>query len=78
MTHLREILSVHDLSKDPAAGNFQEFARRSLDNVNNRCLHHHVFSETLIRNILEITGLKIISIEQTRSYFVTIAMKTTI
>lgn len=78
MTHLREILSVHDLSKDPAAGNFQEFAIRSLDNINNRCLHHHVFNETLIRNILEVTGFKIISTEETRSSFVTIAMKTAI
>lgn len=75
MTHLREILFFHDLSKDPAAGNFQEFTARSLDNINNRCLHHHVFNEGLIRNILEVTGFKIISIEETENSFVTIAMK---
>jgi ubiquinone/menaquinone biosynthesis C-methylase UbiE len=75
MTHLREILSLHDLSKDPVAGNFQQFAVRSLDNLNNRCLHHHVFSENLIRNMLDAIGLKIISIEETHTSFVTIAMK---
>lgn len=75
MTHLREILSLHDLSKDPAAGNFQQFAARSLDNINNRCLHHHVFSENLIKNILEVTGFKTISIEETHTSYVTIAMK---
>jgi ubiquinone/menaquinone biosynthesis C-methylase UbiE len=75
MTHLREILCFHDMSKDPAAGNFQQFAARSLDNINNRCLHHHVFSEELIRNILDITGFKTISIEETQTSYVTIAMK---
>lgn len=75
LTHLREILSLHDLSKDPAAGNFQQFAARSLDNINNRCLHHHVFNEDLIRNILELIGFKIISIQETDTSFVTIAMK---
>ena len=75
MTHLREILYFHDLRKDPAAGNFQQFAARSLDNIDNRCLHHHVFSEGLIRNILEVTGFKVISIEETETSFVTIAMK---
>jgi SAM-dependent methyltransferase len=75
MTHLREILFFHDLRKDPAAGNFQQFATRSLDNISNRCLHHHVFSEGLIHKILEVTGFKVISIEETETSFVTIAMK---
>ena len=65
----------YDLSKDPAAGNFQQFVARSLDNLNNRCLHHHVFSENLIRLLLEATGFKIISIEEAQTSFVTIAMK---
>jgi len=77
MTHLQEILTLHDLSKDPAAGNFQQFAARSLDNINNRCLHHHVFSEDLIGNILKATGFKTISMEETHTSFVTIAMKST-
>jgi ubiquinone/menaquinone biosynthesis C-methylase UbiE len=75
MTHLREILSLHDLNRDPAAGDFNQFARRSLDNLNNRCLHHHVFNEDLIRKMLEATGFKIISLEETQTSFVTIAMK---
>ncbi len=75
MTHLKEILSLHDLSKDPAAGNFQQFAARSLDNLHNRCLHHHVFNKDLIQKILEITGFTVISLEETNTSFVTIAMK---
>ncbi len=75
MTHLREILSLHDLSKDPAAGDFQNFTKRSLDNTNNRCLHHHVFNENLINQMLEKTGFRKISIEETHTSFITIAMK---
>lgn len=75
MTHLREILSLHDLTKDPAAGNFQQFTARSLDNINNRCLHHHVFNQDLIKKMLEVTGFKTISIEETATSFVAIAMK---
>lgn len=45
---LAEILQLHDLSKDVAAGNHQQFTLRSLDNFKNRCLHHHVFNHELV------------------------------
>lgn len=53
ITHLEEILTYHDLSLDPPAGNFESFKKRSEENYKNRCLHHHVFSEELMREILE-------------------------
>ena len=75
LTHLREILSLHDLSKDPAAGNFEQFTIRSLDNFSNRCLHHHVYNENSINKILSMTGFSIISFQETNTSFVTIALK---
>lgn len=45
---LREILTKHDLSMDLAAGNFEQFVRRSLENGKNRCMHHHVFNDQLV------------------------------
>jgi len=51
LSTLPEILKNHDLSMDPAAGNFEQFTRRSLDNVNNRCLHHYVYSIDLLDQI---------------------------
>lgn len=75
LTHLREILSFHDLSKDPAAGDFEKFTIRSLDNFNNRCLHHHVFNENSIRRILLMTGFSIISFQETNTSLVIIAKK---
>ena len=46
LTHLPEILEKHDISLDPGVASADEFHRRSLDNFNNRCLHHHVFDES--------------------------------
>jgi len=46
LTHLEEILALHDLSLDPAAGSREQFQRRCLQNSLYRAMHHHVFSLT--------------------------------
>ena len=51
LSTLPEILENHDLSLDTPAGNFEQFKSRSLDNFNNRCLHHYVYSPDLLREI---------------------------
>jgi SAM-dependent methyltransferase len=51
LSTLPEILRNHDLRFDPLAGNFEQFTKRSLDNVNNRCLHHYVYSDDLLLEI---------------------------
>jgi SAM-dependent methyltransferase len=55
-THVPEILSLHDLWRDPLAGTMEEFRTRTLGNADNRCLHHHVFDLPLIRTVLLETG----------------------
>jgi SAM-dependent methyltransferase len=59
LTHLPEILELHDLSLDPAAGTKDNFHQRSLRNFENRCLHHHVFDERNSRQLLEAVGLTV-------------------
>ena len=51
LSTLSEILANHDLSMDPPAGNFRQFLIRSLNNYNNRCLHHYVYSPNLLMQI---------------------------
>ena len=51
LSTLPEILMNHDLSMDLAAGNLEQFTRRSLDNLNNRCLHHYVYNDELLMEI---------------------------
>ncbi len=51
LSTLPEILKNHDLSMDLPAGDLGSFTLRSLDNFNNRCLHHYVYSDDLLMEI---------------------------
>ena len=51
LSTLKEILTNHDLDIDKPAGTFVEFTKRSLDNYNNRCLHHYVYNYDLLLEI---------------------------
>jgi SAM-dependent methyltransferase len=53
LSTLPEILKNHDLSMDPPAGDLGQFTKRSLDNYNNRCLHHYVYSPPLLKEICD-------------------------
>lgn len=63
LSHLPEILERHDLSLDPDAGTFEAFQQRSLNNFANRCLHHHVFDEHNLRELLSALGFKVLTID---------------
>jgi predicted SAM-dependent methyltransferase len=63
LTHLPEILELHDLIKDPGAGSFADFKIRSENNFENRCLHHHVFDTALLEAIFDWMNLRIQVVE---------------
>lgn len=64
LTHFGEIMHLHDLAMDSGAPQSVEgFAMRSLQNYKNRCLHHHVFNEHVMKSILEFAGFSQISFE---------------
>lgn len=67
LTHLDEILSLHDLELDLPAGSFEQFHQRSLDNINNRCLHHHVFDNKLVLEICDYLSMSILEQTVTKS-----------
>lgn len=60
LSTLPEILKNHDLAMDPPAGDLGSFTRRSLDNYNNRCLHHYVYSPELLKEICTYLGCEFI------------------
>jgi SAM-dependent methyltransferase len=64
LSHLPEILQLHDLTMDPAAGTIEEFRQRSHDNFTNRCLHHHVFNEANSRELLSQIGIQVLAVEK--------------
>lgn len=72
LTHLEEILKLHDLSKDPGARDFQFFQERSNLNMENRCLHHHVFDTRLAVEVVDHMGLKILTVELFHPYHIVV------
>lgn len=77
LTHLEEILNLHDLSKDPGAGDFQYFQERSKRNIENRCLHHHVFDTRLAVEVVNYAGLQILALEIFHPYHIVIVAQKT-
>jgi SAM-dependent methyltransferase len=60
LSHLSEILELHDLLMDRAAGTFSDFSARSAKNLENRCLHHHVFTLDLAVKMVEHVGFRVL------------------
>ena len=75
LTHLDEILALHDLSRDPPAGDLESFRRRSLDNFSNRTLHHHVFDPSTMARLLEHVGFDVVATTTTTTDHYALAVK---
>jgi SAM-dependent methyltransferase len=67
LTHLDEILHLHDLSLDLPAGSLGQFKQRSLKNFENRCLHHHVFDDILVQKMCAYLDIRVIEQTVTKS-----------
>ncbi len=72
LTHLDEILKLHDLARDPEAGVHAAFAERSQRNYENRCLHHHVFDTRLAVALVDHARLQIVAVEPVRPYHIVV------
>ncbi|CAF0877832.1 unnamed protein product [Adineta ricciae] len=48
LSHMDEIIRLHDLAMDPPAGNIEFFTNRSRNNFRNRGLHQHVYDQQLL------------------------------
>ncbi|MGB7601982.1 MAG: methyltransferase domain-containing protein [Candidatus Sulfotelmatobacter sp.] len=63
LTHLPEILELHDLSRDPGAGSKEEFRLRCLENYANRAMHQHVFDTASATKMMNHMGFKILRVD---------------
>jgi SAM-dependent methyltransferase len=70
LTHLPEILELHDLTLDPLAGDYESFKKRSGNNYDNRCLHHHVFNTKLVVEIFDYLGLQVLAVDTVLQYHI--------
>jgi SAM-dependent methyltransferase len=65
MTHLDEVLKLHDLKLDPELKNFEEFKKRCKNNFENRAMHHHVYDLKLLSQIFKFLKLEILLMHST-------------
>lgn len=75
LTHLEEILALHDLNLDLPAGNIDEFKKRSLKNYENRCLHQHVFDPKLAIELIDYMNLEIVDVVISQPFNIEIIAK---
>jgi SAM-dependent methyltransferase len=66
LTHLEEILRLHDLERDPGAPDRETFERRCRDVATTRALHHHVFVSQLVAEACSAAGLEVLLLRPKR------------
>lgn len=59
-THLEEIISMHDLERDPGAPDRETFEQRCRENPDTRAMHHHVFVTRTVAEVCEEVGLEVL------------------
>jgi SAM-dependent methyltransferase len=77
LTHLPEILELHDLSKDEGAGSKEQFRNRCLQNHVNRAMHHHVFDTMAALAIVDYAGLQVVLIDTFKPFHIIILARRT-
>lgn len=75
LSHLSEILDLHDLKKDPGIEDAVTFKKRSENNFVNRCLHHHVFITSRVVEIVHHLNLQILAVDAVLPFHIIIIAK---
>lgn len=78
LTHVTEILQLHDLSLDPPAGTHEQFAARCRRNFENRGMHHHVFDTRLAIEVVDAAGYQIVAVEAARPCHIAVLARNSI
>jgi SAM-dependent methyltransferase len=72
LTHLPEILALHDLELDVGVTSLQEFEARSARNHENRALHQHVFDTRAAVELVDHARFQILAVEAARPMHIAI------
>lgn len=64
LTHLGEILQLHDFGRDPGGLDFQSFKDRSEKNIKFRALHPHVFDSGLLIELMNHIEMQVLWVEK--------------
>jgi SAM-dependent methyltransferase len=66
LTHLSEVLQLHDLARDPGAPSREVFERRCRQNASTRAMHHHVFDSRTVAQMCREAGLEVLALRPRR------------
>jgi SAM-dependent methyltransferase len=72
LTHLTEALALHDLSRDPLAGDREAFEARCRANATHRAMHHHVFDARRLLEAVEAAGLLVTHLACRRPFHIVV------
>lgn len=75
LSHLPDIIEKHDYEMDWECGGKEKFIERAMKNIENRCLHHHVFDEKCLRRAFEFAGLEVIDFKEAGNNWLIIGEK---
>jgi SAM-dependent methyltransferase len=78
LTHLPEIIALHDMIRDKAALSKEAFVQRCLNNSRIRGMHHHVFSTPVAVEMMDRAGFQLLEVGAFRPHdIVLLAIKPT-
>jgi hypothetical protein len=77
MTHLAEILELHDLSRDEEAGTKEQFRQRCLANQVNRAMHHHVFDTLAVLATVDHIGFEVVRVDTIKPLHIVVLARRT-
>jgi SAM-dependent methyltransferase len=63
LTHLEEIVALHDLSRDPGAPDHETFVERCRANATTRGMHHHVFATRSVAELCRVANLELLHLK---------------
>jgi SAM-dependent methyltransferase len=63
LTHLEEVIELHDHSLDATSRDRAAWLQRHKENVNSRVLHHHTFTTRSLLTLLDYNGLELLACE---------------
>ena len=72
LTHLPEILALHDLDRDKEAGTKEQFRNRCQANFVHRAMHHHVFDTLTALQVVDQARFEIVHVDHLRPFHIVI------
>jgi SAM-dependent methyltransferase len=72
LTHLPEVLALHDIARDSAKISFEQFRERCLRNREFRIMHHHTFDKASAIALIEFAGFQTLRTETVKPYHIII------